>query len=146
MTLLLLISLSEAPPLFAQKPSTNARNDENDLTMTAIGNGYMFGHTAAFRTYENSDHTEALVWYSTFRTEQEAKHAIKQSLKEHKVTGKEHVKDLNGRVIGDRIIATPKQQEKAFMVIQRQGLNYWIIQSMSLKFAMQVAGLIDAPR
>jgi len=58
------------------------------------------------------------VWYGEFRSEQEAKHATKQSLKEHKVTGKEHIKDLSGRVIGDRIVATPKQEKKAFMVIR----------------------------
>jgi hypothetical protein len=113
--------------------------------MTAIGDGYMFGQRAAFRTYVTQDHTEALVWYATFRTEQEAKNAIKQSLKQHKVTCREHVKDLNRRVIGDRIGAAPKQQMKAFMVIQKQGLNCWIIQSVSPTVAMQVAGLIEPP-
>ena len=114
--------------------------------MTTIGNGDMFGHRAGFRTYEAQNHTEALVWYTTFRTEQEAKRAIKQSLKEHKVTGKERIKDLNGRVIGDRITGAPREQKKAFMVIRRQGLNCWIIQSISLEVAMQVDGLIEPPQ
>ena len=121
-------------------------NSTQSLTMTRMGNGYMFGDSAAFRTYETADHIEALVWYGTFRTEQDAKRGIKQSLKRFKVTGKERIKDPNGRVIGDRIVAAPKQRTKAFMVIQRQGLNYWIIQSISLGVATQVAGLIDPPR
>lgn len=144
MTLVLFVTLCDTALFFGQtRPSTNQPNDDQSLTMTRIGDGYMFARHAAFRTYETSDHTEALVWYGTFRTEQEAKHEIKGSLKQHKVTGREHVKDSNGHVIGDRIVAAPKQQEKAFMVIQRQGLNYWIIQSTSLAVAKQVAGLID---
>jgi hypothetical protein len=77
--------------------------------------------------------------------ETSAVHAIEESLKDHKVNGEEHIKDPNGRVVGDRIVATPKQEKKAFMVIRKQGLNYWIIQSISLPVAMQVGGLIEPP-
>jgi len=104
---------------------------DQGLAMTRIGDGWMFGHRAAFRTYETPDHTEALVWYSTFGSEQEARNAVTQSLKAHKVTGREFIRDLNGRVIGDRIVAAPKERKKAFMIAQRQGLNCWIIQSTS---------------
>jgi len=69
--------------------------------MTTIGEGDMFGRHAAFRTYETPDHTEALVWYGEFRSEEESKLATKLSLKEHRTTGTDHVKDLNGHVIGD---------------------------------------------
>jgi len=105
----------------------------------------MFGRHAAFRTYETPDHTEALVWYGEFRSEEESKLATKLSLKEHRITGTEHVKDLNGHVIGDRIVAAPKEEKKAFMVIRTHGLNYWIIQSISLAVAMQVDGLVEPP-
>jgi hypothetical protein len=113
--------------------------------MTKIGEREMFGRHASFRTYETPDHTEALVWYGEFRSQQEAKLATKLSLKEHRVTGKEHIKDVNGHVIGDRIVAAPKQEKKAFMVIRKHGLNYWIIQSVSLTVAMQLDGLIEPP-
>ncbi|MFZ0478549.1 MAG: hypothetical protein WAL71_05320 [Terriglobales bacterium] len=83
----------------------------------------MFGRHAAFRTYETPDHTEALVWYGEFRSEEESKLATELSLKEHRITGTEHVKDLNGHVIGDRIVAAPKDEKKVFMVIRKQGLN-----------------------
>jgi hypothetical protein len=146
-TLLLLVSLCDASLFLAQtERSSNSPNDNHSLKMTAIGDGYMFGRHSAFRTYETPDQTEALVWYGAFLTEEEAKRAIKQSLKGHNVTRREHVVALNGRVIGDRIVAAPKKQKKAFMVIQRQGLNYWIIQSVSAVVAIQVAGLIDPPR
>ena len=147
-TLLLFFTLRDAPLLFAQaKPSTDhPPNCDQSLEMTRIGEGHQFGRHAAFRTYETPDHTEALVWYGTFRTEDEAKDAIKQCLKEHKVTAKERIYDQSGGMMGTRIVATPKQEKKAFMVIQRQGLNYWIIQSISLAVAMQVAGLIEPPR
>ena len=140
MMLLLFVTLRDAPLFFAQtKPSTSHPTSGNQsLEMTTIGNGHLFGHRAAFRTYETPDPTEALVWYGKFQSELEAMHAIEESLKDHKLTGDEHIKDLNGRVIGDRIVATPKQEKKAFMVIRKQGLNYWIIQSISLPVAMQV--------
>ncbi len=105
----------------------------------------MFGRHAAFRTYETPDHTEALVWYGEFRSEEESKLATELSLKEHRITGTEHVKDLNGYVIGDRIVAAPKDEKKAFMVVRKKGLNYWIIQSISLAVAMQVDELIEPP-
>jgi hypothetical protein len=105
----------------------------------------MFGRHAAFRTYETPDHAEALVWYGEFRSEEESKLATELSLKEHRITGTEHVKDLNGHVIGDRIVAAPMDEKKAFMVIRKQGPNYWIIQSISLAVAMQVDELIEPP-
>lgn len=147
MTLVLFVALCDPPLFLAQTKSSTNRppNGAQILEMTTVGNGEQFGRAAAFRTYESPDHTEAVVWYGKFPSEQEAKRAIKQCLTEHKITGKEKIKDLNGGVIGARIVAAPKQKQKAFMVIQRQGLNYWIIQSVSLPTAMQVAGLIEPP-
>jgi hypothetical protein len=113
--------------------------------MTRIGEGYMFGRHAAVRTYETPDHTEALVWYGEFRSEEESKLATELTLKEHTITSTEHVKDLNGHVIGDRIVAAPQEEKKAFMVVRKHGLNYWIIQSISLAVAMQVDELIEPP-
>src|SRR6476469_3154795 len=115
MKLLLLAALRDPTFFFAQaKLSTNSPpNVDQSLKMTAIGERYMFGRHAAFRTYETHDHTEALVSYGKFRSEQEAKLATKLSLKEHTVTSKERVKDLNGHVIGDRIVAAPKEKKKA---------------------------------
>jgi hypothetical protein len=144
-TLLLFVTLPDLTLLFGQaKLQTNGPpNGDQSLKMTKIGEGYMFGRHAAFRTYETPDHTEALVWYGEFRSEEESKLATELSLKEHRITGTEYVKDLDGRVIGDRIIAAPEEAKKAFMVIRTQGPNYWIIQSVSLAVAMQVDALIE---
>ena len=113
--------------------------------MTAIGEGYKFGRHAAFRTYQTPDHSEALVWYGEFRSEEESNLATKMSLEEHKITTTVQLKDRDGHVIGDRIVAAPKDDKKAFMVIRRQGRNYWFIQSISLAVAMQVDRLIEPP-
>jgi len=146
-TLLLFATLPDLTPLFAQVKLSTSSSPTRDqsLKMTTIGEGYMFGRHAAFRTYETPDHTEALVWYGEFRSEEESKLATELSLKEHRITSTEHVKDLNGRVIGDIIVAAPKEEKKAFMVIRRNGPNYWIIQSISLAVAMQVDALIGPP-
>lgn len=146
-TLLLFATLPDLTPLFAQaKPSTSTPpNSDQNVKVAKIGEGYMFGRHAAFRTYETPDHTEALVWYGEFRSEEESKLATELSLKEHRITSTEHVKDLNGRVIGDRIVAAPHEENKAFMIIRKNGPNYWIIQSVSLAVAMQVDALIEPP-
>ena len=146
-TLLLLATLPDLTLLFAcAKLSTNSPpNGDQSLKMTTIGEGYMFGRHAAFRTYETPDHTEALVWYGEFRSEEESKLATELSLKEHRITDTEHIKDLNGHAIGDRIVAAPKEEKKAFIVIRKHGRNYWIIQSISLAVAMQADELIKPP-
>jgi len=145
MTLLTLTALWDPTVFYAKAklPTDSPSNGDQSLTMTRIGDGWVFGDRAAFRTYETLDHTEALSWYGEFRSEQEAKLAIKLLLKGYRITGKEHVKDLNGHVIGDRIVAAPKQEKKAFMVIRKHGLNYWTTQSLSLAVAMKVDGLIE---
>src|SRR5580692_1211639 len=124
--LLFFATLPDFTLLFAQaRLSTNSPpNGDQSVEMTKIGEGYMFGSHAAFRTYESPDHTEALVWYGQFRSEEESKLATELSLKEHRITGTEYVRDLNGHVIGDRIVATPKEEKKAFVVIRKHGLNY----------------------
>jgi len=146
-TLLLFATLPYLTLLFAQAklPRNSPPNGDQTLTMTKIGDGYMFGRRAAFRTYETPDHIEALVWYGEFRSEEESKLATELSLKEHRITGTEHVKDPNGRVMGDRIVAAPKEEAKSFMVIRKNGPNYWIIQSISPAVAMQVDALIETP-
>ena len=146
-TLLLFAAVPNLTLLFAQAmlPPNSPPNGDQSLNMTTIGEGYMFGHHAAFRTYETPDHTEALVWYGEFRSEEESKLATELSLKEHKITGTEHFKDLNGHVIGDRIVAAPTEEKKAFVVIRKYGLNYWITQSVSLAVAMQADALVEPP-
>src|SRR3974390_1443640 len=119
MTLVFVVTLCGTSLFYAQtRPSTNQPNDGQSLQMTKVGEGDMFGRHAAFRTYETPDHIEALVWYGEFRSEEESKLATELSLKEYKITGREQVKDQHGRVIGDRIIAAPKEEQKAFIVMR----------------------------
>ncbi|MGD0268359.1 MAG: hypothetical protein ABSB14_04790 [Candidatus Sulfotelmatobacter sp.] len=145
--LLMFATLLDLTLLFGQAhlSTSSPQNGDQSLRITKIGEGYMFGRHAAFRTYETPDHAEALIWYGEFRSEEESKLATELSLKEHQITGMEYVKDVNGNVIGDRIVAAPKDEKKAFMVIRRQGPNYWIIQSISLAVAMRVDELIEPP-
>src|SRR3974390_1152484 len=144
MTLVFVVTLCGTSLFYAQtRPSTNQPNDGQSLQMTKVGEGDMFGRHAAFRTYETPDHIEALMWYGEFRSEEESKLATELSLKEHKIT--EQIKDQGGRVIGYRIIAAPKEEKKAFMVIRTHGPNHWITQSISLAVAMQADGLVEPP-
>ena len=139
MMLLLFVTLRDAPLFFAQaNPSTSRpTSGTQSLEMTTIGNGHLFGHRAAFRTYETPDHTEALVWYGKFQSEQEAVHAIEESLKDHKVNGEEHIKDPNGRVVGDRIVATPEARKESVHGHQEA-------RSQLLDHSINLAGSCDA--
>lgn len=145
--LLMLAALTGPTLVFAQAmlSTDSPPNGGQNLKMTSIGEKLMFGRRAAFRTYETPDHTEALVWYGEFRSEEESKLATELLLKDHRRTSTEQVKDLNGDVVGERIVATPKEEKKAFVVIQKYGSNYWIIQSISLAVAVQVDELIKPP-
>ncbi len=145
--LLFLISLFGASSILPHEAQSNnpQPNTAQALELKTIGNGWVLGRGAAFRTYAARDGTEALVWYGEFRSEEEAKSTTKQWLEEHKITGEERIKDPDGQVVGNRIIAAPKHSGKGFIVIRRHGLNYWFIQSVSLTVAMQVDGLIEPP-
>lgn len=86
--------------------------------------------------------TAPRVWYGDFKSEDEATRATKQWLRGHKITANVPTTDANGKV-SIRIVGTPRQASRAFVIIRRRGLNYWFIQSVSLTVAMQIDGLID---
>jgi hypothetical protein len=107
----------------------------------------MLGRWAFCRVYEASDGARSIVWFGTFASEEQAKSAIKQWIQPIKVTRKDQAKDQNGNVIGERIVGSGynhKTGETAYVVIRRDILNYWQIESTSLPDALELDAWIDA--
>ncbi len=62
-----------------------------------------------------------------------------------KVTSREHNQSKGGQLISDRILAVgdlPKSDSKEFIIIRRDGLRCYLIESVSFQVAMQVESLI----
>jgi hypothetical protein len=124
-----------------------SRADERELVVKTRCNGYMLGRMASCRVYEAPDGTQSFVWSGSFVSDEQAKSAIKQWIQPIKVNRKDQAKDNNGNLIGERIIGSGQNHqtgETAYVVIRRDSLNYWRIESKSLPDAMQVDASIKA--
>ena len=123
------------------------RQGERELVLKTMCDGLMLGRRASCRAYEASDGTQSFVWFGTFASDEQAKSAIKQWIQPIKVTHKDEAKDHDGNVIGERIVGSGqnhKTGETAYVVIRRDILNYWRIESKSLPDAMQLDAWIKA--
>jgi hypothetical protein len=148
----LLMFLSLFPVLSSaqgDEPRQSAtRQGDRDLVVTRMCNGLMLGRRASCRVYEASDGTQSIVWFGTFTSEERAKTAITQWIQPLKVTHKDQAKDYKGDVIGEHIVGSgqnPKTGETSYVVIRRDILNYWRIESKSLSDAMQLDASIHTP-
>jgi hypothetical protein len=131
---------------------SGAKREDNiarqDLKLTAIGDGTLSsGHQMAFRVYEAPDGTKSQVVYAQFASLSEAQQLIEEWLKlTTKVTSREHNKNSGGQLISDRIVAlgkVPTSRKEESVIIRRDGLNCYLIESLSLQVAMQVEGMIE---
>jgi hypothetical protein len=120
---------------------------ERELVVKIRCNGYMLGRMASCRVYEAPDGTQSFVWSGSFVSDEQAKSAIKLWIQPIKVNRRDQAKDNNGNVIGERIVGSGRNHktgETTYVVIRRDSLNYWRIESKSLPDAMQVDASINA--
>jgi hypothetical protein len=143
------LSFSEIEATQNRKPSSTSTKDaEQDLKVVVIGEMIMStGRHGAFRTYETSDGMRATASYATFDSLNEAKRQTGLWLKSaKKIIEKEEKKDQSGQVIRERAVALAKDSKshkKMFLIIMRDGLNCYLIDSLSLPVGLQVEKLID---
>lgn len=147
--LLLFVSLFPVSSASAQgnKPNLSATSGKRDLVLKTTGDGRILGRRASFRIYEAPDGSQSVVWYGTFASDEQAESAIKQWIQPYKVTRKDQAKDHNGDVIGERIVGSMKNHKTGgmeYLLVRRDTLNYWRIQSKSLTDAMQLDASINA--
>jgi len=121
---------------------------ETDLKLVIIGNGKTkSGVRTAFRIYEAPDGTRGRVDYIEFKLLQDAQQQIEEWIKAtSSITSREH-NQIKGRImISDRILGVadlPKSDKKEFVVIRRDNLYCYLIESESSQVATQIEDLIQ---
>lgn len=85
--------------------------------------------------------------YTRFDRLQPAKMQIEDWLKATRsVTSRQRSQSIGGQLISDRIVALedlPKSGSKEFVIIRRDGLNCYLIESTSLDVAIGIESLIE---
>lgn len=118
------------------------------LDLVAIGHGKTTnGHWTISRTYKASDGTKGQITYTEFDSLQAAQQQIEDWIKPtRKITSREQNQRKGGQLIDDRIFAVavlPKSDKEEFVIIRRESLKCYVIESVSLQIAIQIEDLID---
>jgi hypothetical protein len=105
------------------------------------------GQLTLFRIYKAPDGTEVLVHSTEFDSLEPAELQIEKWVKTSRtVTSREHNQEKGDQLISDRVLGItdlPKSDKKEFVVIRRDYLKCYLIESVSLQMALQVEGLIE---
>jgi hypothetical protein len=124
-----------------------AHVNSTDLEVVRIGDiKSKSGHMTFFTTYKAPDGTKGEIHYTKFDSLEAAEQQIEKWVKATRtVTSREHNQSKGGQLISDRILAAadlPKSDKKEFVIIRRDGLKCYFIESVSLQVAMQIEGTI----
>jgi hypothetical protein len=149
--LLLFVSLFSVSSEVAQdkgSEKTGAKSGDQSLELTRHGEVRLFdGRRGAFKSYAAPDGTEGSLVYGQFQSVPDADRQVQQWLKAaQKVTSREQKRDNKGLVIGVRIVAIAidgKSGKKWFLIIRRDDVDCYLVQSLSLSVAMQVEDMIQ---
>jgi hypothetical protein len=120
---------------------------QKDIDLVTIGNGHLpDGTKTAFRVYRAPDGTDGKVNYTEFDSLEPAELQIEKWVKATRtVTSREHNQTKGDQLISDRVLGVtdlPKSDKKEFVIIRRDYLKCYLIESVSLQVAMQIEGLI----
>jgi hypothetical protein len=101
----------------------------------------------ALRIYEAPDGNRGEVGYVEFDSLQAAPQQIEEWFKATRSVTSREQNQIKGRpMISDRILAAgdlPKSDKKEFVIIRRDGLKCYLIESVSLQVATQIEDLIE---
>src|ERR1035438_3049391 len=119
-----------------------------DLDLVTIGHRQTkSGHITAFRIYEAPDGTKGQLSYTEFDSLLVAQQQVEEWVKVTRtVTRREQNRSKGGQLISDRILAVadlPKSDKKEFVIMRRDDLKCYLIESVSLQVATQIEGLIE---
>jgi hypothetical protein len=120
---------------------------ETDLSLVTIGNGKTrSGVPTGFRVYEAPDGRRGQVLYVEFKLVQDAQLQVEEWVSATpSITSREHDQIKDRIKISDRILAVadlPKSGKKEFVIIRRDDLNYYLIDSESSQVATKIEDLI----
>ena len=120
---------------------------ETDLSLVTIGHGKTkSGVWTGFRTYEAPDGSRGRVEYIKFKLLQDAQLQIEEWVRATpSITSREH-DQIKGRIkISDRVLGVadlPKSDKKEFVIIRRDDLDCYLIESESSQVATKIEDLI----
>ena len=135
--------------LAAAQDKADPHLKQEDLKLLTIGNGKTSsGHAMGFRIYGAPDGTKGQTFYVKFESLQAAQQQIEEWTDNAKrtVTSREQNLKKDGQLIDERVMAIaelPKSNEKEFLIIRRDGLRCYLIESASLQTALKIEGLIQ---
>lgn len=145
---------SDAQSKPAEGKDMQASQAPYGLKMTTIGNGRLHnGHGMAFRIYQAPDGSDGEVTYARFSSVEDAQRQFKEwSKTAERITSREQntkqgAKAIDDRIVGSRTLIpkdptkTPKAEES--LIIRRDTLDCYFIESMSLPTALKIEALID---
>lgn len=121
----------------------------SELKLVQIGNGKTkSGVKTGFRVYEAPNGNQGRVVYVKFDSFQAAQQQIENWAKLPSVsfTSREHDQYRYGVVVSDRILAVgklPGSHKKEFLIIRRDDLRCFLIESASLQVVGQIEDLIQ---
>jgi hypothetical protein len=119
------------------------------LKLVMIGNGRTTsGVRTASRVYEAPDDSRGQVSYVKFDSLQAAQEQIERWVKvTPKITSRaQNQMNEKGQLVSDRILGVqdlPEPTQKEFVIIRRDDLNCYLIESKSLQVAVQIEDLIE---
>jgi hypothetical protein len=120
-----------------------------ELKLVQIGHGKTkSGVKTAFRVYEAPDGNRGKVFYVKYDSLQASQEEIERWVKvTPKITSREQNQvNKKGQLISDRILGVqnlPEPDKKEFVIIRRDDLNCYLIESASLEVATQIEDLIE---
>ena len=120
-----------------------------ELKLVVIGHGKTkSGVLTASRLYEAPDGSRGQVSYIKFDSLQAAQEQIESWVKvTPKITSREQDQiNKKGQLVSDRVLGVqdlPGSDKKEFVIIRRDYLNCYLIESVSLQVATQIEDLIE---
>jgi hypothetical protein len=147
-TILWLVCLALVRVTFAQCPSYQ---EETKPALTIAIAGQLVtanGHYLPFRDYSASDGSTGRLVMARFASLEAAHQQIDEWIKEaNEITCREQHQNEGDQRISDRILAQAvsktDSKTKIFVIIRRDGLDCYLIQSTSMQVALQIEGLIS---
>jgi len=122
--------------------------NETDLEVVKTGHfRTKSGHAIPFRVLKAPNGTEAQILYTRFNSLEAAELQIEEWVKATRtVTSREHNQTKGDQLISDRTLGVadvPKSDKKEFVIIRRDYLNCYLIESVSLQVALRVEDLLE---
>ncbi|MGD0858497.1 MAG: hypothetical protein ABR912_04175 [Terracidiphilus sp.] len=146
--ILWLICLALVRIAFAQCP-THQEEAKQALTVITLGNLITaHGHNLPFRVYSASDGTTGKLIMAEFDSLEAAQQQIDEWIKgANEIACREQHQNGGDQKISDRILAQAisktDSKTKIFLIIRRDGLDCYLIESSSMQVALQIEGLIS---